>query len=268
MPSVDGARQVICWIIKSTRTKEDKKMNKSVYVAMIMLGAGLQAKAQSITYNHDDSKQGQIEVMELGAGNLTPELYYTITHNSYKKGAKSPTSVKNTLRIAANTASLPQVEYADTIQADLESRAKIEAMNVADREVDVAWMTEGSKIEGKLHALKSNISFLSGRTSDDEIDAWNELSSLYDFAIKATKKAYMPNSEREKQYLAIYDEIVSSNDNLLLRIRYLATKNQADKLVATLARFQHRVGENATAGYNRWHDAASSVGGSKKLNNE
>ena len=104
-----------------------------------------------------------------------------------------------------------------------------------------------------------------GRT---EIDAWSELSSIYDLAIKTTKKAYMPNSERQKQYLAIYDEIVASNDNLLLRIRYLATKNQADKLVATLARFQHRVNENAIAGYNRWHDAAVSAGGGNRIENE
>ena len=153
--------------------------------------------------------------MELGSGALSPEWYYTLMHNSYKRGAKNATSVKNTLRLAASTASLPQVEYADTIQADLESRAKIEAMNIADREVDVAWLTEGSKIEGKLQAFKTNVSFLTGRTSRQEIEAWTELSSMYDFAIKTTKKAYMPNSERQKQYLAIYDEIVASNDREL-----------------------------------------------------
>ena len=79
---------------------------------------------------------------------------------------------------------------------------------------------------------------------------------MYDFAIKATKQAYMPNSERQKQYLAIYDEIVKSNDYLLLRVRYLTKKNQADHLVQAVSRFQHRVGENATAGYNRWRDAS------------
>lgn len=224
---------------------------------LALLSTSIMASAQSVTYNHDESKMQQIQVMELGAGSLTPELYYTLLHNSYKKGAKDATSVKNTLRMAANVASLPQVEYADTIQADLESRAKIEAKNIADREIDLAWVTEGSKIENKLLAFKSNIGSLNGKTSLDEINAWNELTSMYDFAIKATKDAYMPNSERQKQYLAIYEEIVSSNDNLLLRIRYLATKSQADKLVAAMANFSHRVKENATAGYNRWRNAAS-----------
>ena len=221
-------------------------------------------QAQTITYNHDASKQGQIQVMELGAGSLTPDIYYRTVHNNYRDNAKSSTSVKNTLRISTNTASLPQTEYADSIQSDLESRAKTEEKNIADREIDLAWLTEGSKIEDRLLSLKSNISSLTGKTNNDEITAWNELTQIYDFAIKATKEAYMPNSERQKQYLAIYNEITNSNDNLLIRLRYLTTKNQADRLTAALSRFQHRVKENATAGYNRWRDAANV--GSKKNN--
>ena len=42
----------------------------------------IQSWAQQVTYNHDASKYGQIMVMELGAGSLTPEVYYKLTHNS------------------------------------------------------------------------------------------------------------------------------------------------------------------------------------------
>ena len=238
---------------------------KRAMLLMLLSMTSMLANAQSVTYNHDESKMQQIQVMEIGAGNLTPEYYYWLLHNSYKNGAKDATSVKNTLRMAANTGSLPQVEYADTIQADLEGRAKIEAKNVADREIDLAWVTEGNKIESKLLTFKNNINALNGKTNDAEITAWNDLTRMYDFAIKATKKAYMPNSERQKQYLAIYQEIVSSNDNLLLRIRFLATKNQADKLVAVMANFQHRVSENATAGYNRWRNSATQASGQNTI---
>lgn len=241
-----------------------KKVQRVILLFVLMV-TGNMANAQEITYNHDESKMQQIQVMEIGSGNFTPEYYYTLLHNSYKKEAKEATSVKNTLRMAANTASLPQVEYADTIKVDLEGREKIEAKNMADRQIDLAWVTEGNKIETKLLLFKNNISALNGKTSLDEINAWNELTCMYDFAIKATKNAYMPNSERQKQYLAIYEEIVNSNDNLLLRVRYLATKNQADKLVAVMANFQHRVSENATAGYNRWRNAATSGSGSKNI---
>lgn len=229
----------------------------------MILTTTIHSYGQSMTYNHDASKMGQIQVMELGAGNLTPDLYYSITHSSYKKGAKAATSVKNTLRMAANISSLPQVEFADSIKADLEGRAKIEAANIADRQIDLAWLTEGEKIQSKLWAFKSNIGGLNGKTGNEEITAWEDLVKMYDFAIKTTKKAYMPNSERQKQYLAIYDELTTSNDHLLLRIRYLATKKQADKLVAGMTRFQHRVNENATASYNRWRDSANDAGAVK-----
>lgn len=236
-------------------------------MAIIMMAVTANTFGQSMTYNHDASKMGQIQVMELGAGVLTPDLYYSITHSSYKKGAKSVTSVKNTLRMGANIASMPQVEYADSIKADLEGRAKVEATNIADRQIDIAWLTEGERIQAKLRAFKSNIGSLNGKTCSEEITAWEDLEKMYDFAIKTTKKAYMPNSERQKQYLAIYDEITTTNDNLLLRIRYLATKRQADNIVAAMTQFHHRVSENATASYNRWRNSANDAGTVKHKTN-
>ena len=188
-------------------------------MAIIMMAVTVNTFGQSMTYNHDASTMGQIQVMELGAGVLTPDLYYASTHSGYKEGAKSATSVKNTLRMAANIASMPQVEYADSIKADLEGRAKVEATNIADRQIDIAWLTEGERIQAKLRAFKSNIGSLNGKTCGEEITAWEDLGKMYDFAIKTTKRAYMPNSERQKQYLAIYDEITTTNDNLLFRIR-------------------------------------------------
>ena len=236
-------------------------------MAIIMMAVTVNTFGQSMTYNHDASKMGQIQVMELGAGVLTPDLYYSITHSGYKKGAKSATSVKNTLRMAANIASMPQVEYADSIKADLEGRAKVEATNIADRQIDIAWLTEGERIQAKLRAFKSNIGSLNGKTCSEEITAWEYLGKMYDFAIKTTKKAYMPNSERQKQYLAIYDEITTTNDNLLLRIRYLGTKRQADNIVAAMTQFHHRVSENATASYNRWRNSANDAGTVKHKTN-
>lgn len=211
---------------------------------------------QNVTYIHDDAKDNQIQVMELGTGALSPQLYYWMVHNGYLDDAKDVTSVKNLLRISASTASLPQVAMSDSIRSYLDSRAQVEAMNVADREIDVAWLTERGKIENALMSLKNNIGCLTGKTTATEIEAWKELTGLYDCAIKATRQGYMPNSERQKQYLAIYDEITEKNEQLLLRVRYLATKIQADRLVAATSQFQHRVRQNATVGYNRWRDAS------------
>ena len=235
------------------------------FTAICLVAVSIGAKAQMMTYNHDASKCAQIQVMELGAGTLTPDWYYWLLHNRYKDEAKQATSVKNTLRIAANTGSIPQVEYADSIKSDLEDRAKIEALNIADRELDVAWLAEGGRIEEKLVAFKSNINALFGRTQSTEIEAWRELSKMYDFAIKTTKQAYMPNSERQQQYLAINQEISKSNDNLLLRIRFLATKAQADQIANAMQRFHHKVKETATASYLNWREKSRYPKGTKEV---
>ena len=54
-------------------------------------------QAQSVTYNHDSSKQNQITVMETGGGSLTPEFYYWLLHNNYKKICLLYTSTHPTL---------------------------------------------------------------------------------------------------------------------------------------------------------------------------
>ena len=45
--------------------------------------------AQRVTYNHDNAKMNQVTVQETGAGTLTPDLYYSILHNRYKKKAQA-----------------------------------------------------------------------------------------------------------------------------------------------------------------------------------
>ena len=44
-----------------------------IAMAIIMMAATVNTLGQSMTYNHDASKMGQIQVMELGAGVLTPD---------------------------------------------------------------------------------------------------------------------------------------------------------------------------------------------------
>jgi hypothetical protein len=46
---------------------------------------------------------------------------------------------------------------AEAIDSALTSRAKIEAMNVADRQVDLAWLAEGEKVESQMVKFQKNI---------------------------------------------------------------------------------------------------------------
>ena len=207
---------------------------KWIFTTMLFV-ATIAANAQYVTYNHDSPKMNQITVEETGAGALKPELYYTLLHNKYKKTA----AVKNklTFRTAAGVASYQQVDEAEAIDSALTSRAKIEALNVADRQVDLAWLAEKDKIESQMRQFQKNIDrIMMTGGSPKEKERWNDYYRVYQCAIKATRDAYMPNAQRK-----------NATKNLLS-----ATENrQIDK---------RSIISNAMS---RWNESRSAVRGSQ-----
>ncbi len=135
-------------------------------------------KAQSVTYNHDSPKQNQITVMETGTGALSPELYYTLLHNKYKKSAASKN--KLSFRTLAGVNLYNQTDEAEAIDSALVKRAEIEALNVADRQIDLAWLAEGDKINAQMERFQRNIDriLLAGGTTDDK-ERWTEYYHVY-----------------------------------------------------------------------------------------
>ena len=208
-------------------------------IILSLLGVAVMARAQDITYIPDPSKKAQIQVMELGLNTLQPQYYYQLLHNSYYKNANSVTSVKESLRLQAGVGSNPQVAMADSIKEDLESRAKVEALNVTDRLTDVAWLTEGSKIEKKIATYRQNLLYLTGKAGQMEIDNWRLMADCYEFSVKAIREAYLPNS-----------------DLLIARINYLTVMKKADALLSNISNFHHRVHETVPVAFNRWRDAS------------
>ena len=81
-------------------------------------------------------------------------------------------------------------------------RQEIEALNVADRQIDLAWQAEGDKINGQRERFKRNIDRMltAGGTTDDR-ERWAEYYQIYECAINATRDAYMHNAQRKKEYL-------------------------------------------------------------------
>ena len=126
------------------------------------------AHAQYVTYNHDSPKQNQITVMETGAGSLSPDLYYLLLHNKYKKTAAAKN--KLSFRTLAGVNLYNQTDEAEAIDSALVKRAGIEALNIADRQVDLAWLAEGDKVDGQMERFRRNIDriLLCGGTPDDE----------------------------------------------------------------------------------------------------
>lgn len=198
-------------------------MNRILLLMAVATAATSGVKAQSVTYNHDSPKQNQITVMETGTGALSPDLYYTLLHNKYKKSAASKN--KLSFRTLAGVNLYNQTDEAEAIDSALVKRAEIEALNVADRQIDLAWLAEGDKINAQMERFQRNIDriLLAGGTTDDR-ERWTEYYHVYQCAIDATKDAYMPNAQRKKEYLRIYEDVVRQNEIL---VGYLARRQNA-----------------------------------------
>ena len=239
--------------------KNVTKIFSAVMIAMAPVT--LQVNAQSyVTYNHDDAKMNQITVQETGAGGLTPAFYYDVFHNSYQKSAAAKN--KLSFRSLAGVAAWQQIEDADSIEASLKKRAEIEALNVADRQIDIAWLAEGTKLTNKLDDFQSNINRIigAGGTFNDK-ERWNNYYNIFQCAIKATQDAYMPNAQRKKEYLAIYADICKENETLLKYLVKLNSKAKTAELLSASSTRQNHNGAIATAAHNRWRDASWRVSG-------
>ena len=233
-------------------------MNKilKTFLLSVSVALTLEANAQSsyLTYNHDDTKMNQVTVQEIGAGSLTPEFYYTIFHNSYKETAASKN--KASFRSLASISAYQQVEDADSIKTVLKKRAEIEALNMTDRQIDLAWQTEGSKITSKLTDFEKNIGRIVGAGgSAQDKERWNEYYHIFECAIKSTQDAYMPNSQRKKEYLAIYSDIVKQNDLLISYLVQLSKKTKTSRMLAASNILTDNRASIASAAHSRWREA-------------
>lgn len=237
-------------------------MNRTLLLMAVAAVATSGVKAQSVTYNHDSPKQNQITVMETGTGALSPELYYTLLHNKYKKSAASKN--KLSFRTLAGVNLYNQTDEAEAIDSALVKRAEIEALNVADRQIDLAWLAEGDKINAQMERLQRNIDRipLAGGTTDDR-ERWTEYYHVYQCAIDATKDAYMPNAQRKKEYLRIYEDVVRQNEIL---VGYLARRQNAtvaNGLLNATADRRLDKGGIVRKAMGRWNESRSAVRGAQ-----
>ena len=236
-------------------------MKRKLYL-IIGIGAALfgvvpKTLAQSVTYSHDDAKMNQITVAEIGSGSLTPEFYYWLLHNSYRESA----AAKNKLgfRTTAGINLYNQVDEAEALDSAMTQRARIEALNVADRSggaLDVAWLAEGDKINSALEDFEKNIRrIIEAGGSNYEQEHWREQYNVFLCAVKSVQEAYMPNAERKKQYLRIHADIIRKNEMLVRYLVRLANSTKVAELLDASAIIEDRRAQIAMAAMNRWREA-------------
>lgn len=224
---------------------------RRIILACIAAVCVFPAQAQYVTYNHDKTKMNQVTVMETGIGTLTPDAFYNIAHKRYSESAVT----KNKLRYRTEAAASAylQVKMAETVDTSMTQRAKIEALNMADRKIDLAWQTEGAKIEAKLKAYKDNIGRIveaGGKASDKE--RWEDYYNLFQTAIRSVGDSYMPNSQRKREYQRIYSDLCTQNETLLSYLVMLDNRKSTSKALKSGAVLTDRRGEIAKEAGSRW----------------
>lgn len=221
----------------------------------LVLCSGLSGMAQGVTYNHDPIKMNQITVQETGVGTLTPPAYYDLLHRKYASLANIEN--KAVLRTGSSIYAQKQVAMAEKFDSVLIKRAEIEALNMADRQVDLAWSAEQQKIEIKLSDFQRNINriFVVGG-SRDQCNLWTMEYNKFSTAIKAVREGYMPNSQRKNQYMRIYSDVRKANDTLLKYLVSLSRNKLAGELLSARYTKPDNVGSISSSALTRWRGSA------------
>lgn len=226
-------------------------------IILAVLFIPVNVRAQGVTYSHDDAKMNQITVAEIGSGSLTPDLYYQLLHNSYKKSASAKN--KMSFRTLAGINLYNQIDDATALDSAMIKRAEIEALNIADRSggaLDVAWLAEGDKLNAKMAALERNIRRIleiGGTASEQEY--WMNYYRVYQSSIRAMQQAYMPNAQRKKQYLRIYADVARTNETLVFYLVRLSKSKTIRELLAAANAIDNHKAQVVAEAMNRWRSA-------------
>lgn len=234
-------------------------------IALSMAIVAMTAAAQNATYFHDEAVMNQFTVAEtglgnLGAGSVIAPGHYWLWHKSYKQEAAGEN--KAFYRLWTYYSWHKEKPYAEEIDSCLKERAKIEAYNLIDRQVDLAWALEQKKIENKKAVFLRNINRIStmGGTAED-YKRWLNIYNAIECGLRNVKDAYMPNSERQKSYLLIYKDLVKYNTDLSALLADLyARRGLKGFETAQTPVPRTSVAQHAAAAFRRWKAAWHGAG--------
>lgn len=238
------------------------KALKQIYLAAALAlfcpGYTMMGQAVTFTYNHDASKMNQFTVQETGVGNLTPAVYYNVAHKKYSETAHETN--KSTYRAQVAVSTELQTVMADSLKNYLEDRAEVEAMNILDREVDIAYSNWQPKLSSRIAEARELTVWLTGiiGPGQEEITNWGELWNQYEYSIGVVHNAYLANSEKEKMYISIYNELTSWGNQLAARYKQAKFQQAANDLLSgDVVEVKRNTKDAAIAAFNKWRNVGN-----------
>lgn len=195
-----------------------KKNNKwKIKILSLLLLSVHAVQTMGQTTYHDSEFMNQFTIAESGVGK--PPSIAWVLHPEYRATAMGTNKMlyRSSTMLSLNN----QLPYAEDVDSALSKRKKEEAFNVLDRENDIVWASEKGKIESIKERFMSNINriqYYGGSVADREY--WLEIYKSIDCGLKVINKAYLSNSQRQKEYLSIYKDFYRRNDDLLRQIAF------------------------------------------------
>lgn len=221
---------------------------------------------------HDENVMQQFIFMETGGGSLNPRWYYNAFHKSYSNNNPQYVGGKLAYRAKFDGDINKELTDAKTIDTLAVSRAKSEAQHIAsrtDKAIDLAWSSEGGRIEKAQSNFMRNISKITmygGSYNSQKV--WENIYDCFDMAIKETKSAYLDAGARKREYFAIYNDIVKHNVELTKYLRILAGSETAEQFFKDKKEYRPVKKRQGIAydAFERWKSAASAGGFSTRKN--
>lgn len=211
-----------------------KRVSLILFIMLLSFG-----KSSAQTYYHDDAVMMQFMMGEVGgAPSAVAQWYYDAFHNSYQKTAIY--EPKLAFRALELEAIVQQTPFAEEIDSMFVKRAEVEALNLADREIDLAWQTEQFKIQGKFDEIdKALMEVMPSGGSSAEKEIYVEKFNCLKCGLETIKEEYLPNSERKQQYLEIYKDSQKLLNVINLSIYFNKTKK--GRMIYKNGQFTHKL---------------------------
>lgn len=182
----------------------------------------------SSPYKYDTDFLGLIGFCGLGGGTLTPSHYYQLFHSGYEESGRTYSLTSNS--VYYNLTLSEEEVSAEKIDTALTHRGVKEAVTWADRNVDVVQYTEMSRVDSRLLELKDSIERIMACGGDKvTYEMYVERYNCLTFGLNEISTAYLANSQRQQEYLAVYRESTELLSEVKDRLLYFRQKSILDK---------------------------------------
>lgn len=196
--------------------------SKRVSLAVVLTVVLLAVSASGIQKLHQDDIMQQFMAMEGPYGDVSG-FTWKIYDNNYSSNANFPPfGGKIGYRQQFKTIIDKDETHAEAVDSLFRKRMLNLTYEALGREVDLAWITDGGKIEDQLTSFQHNIGLIIavGGTNDD-YSYWKEkYNMIARTAVPMIQDSYMPGYKRSEEYQLIYEDLRKQNVLLCEQFRY------------------------------------------------